>query len=57
MKGGGGMIDRVLLVTVIVAAWVAGLMDGMHGQWTFLVSLLAGGWVGMGAAELLLRSL
>ena len=51
------MSDRVLLVTVIVAAWVAGLTYGMHGQWTFLVSLLAGGWVGMGAAELLLRSL
>ena len=49
------MRERVVLLTGLVAAWVAGMGDMVHAAWALPVSLVAAGYVGAAAAWLLER--
>ena len=55
MKGGGGMRERVVLVTALVAAWVAGIASVARGAWATPVGLAASLWVWFSVANLLIH--
>ena len=55
VKGGDGMRERVVLLTGLVAAWVAGMGDMVHAAWALPVSLVAAFYTGAAAVWLLKR--